>query len=194
MFNHKLYQIKVQSFTGKVSLALLSLMLILILFLSNSSRVSLIMANSPITPPTTPPIQPISGVIPPPSCTIYGSSILDQKAGGTAIPVQLNTNWKSLKFTPKNNGLLDKISLYLSGSGTVRVKVIDSDGKEATEIITATVNNNGSWKTFNFANEPKVTATERFTVMFKAVSGNVYAHQGAGLVFARKIFIKPCVN
>jgi len=139
------------------------------------------------TPPATPP------------CLINGAAYLDQSKTETYIRQALVNTWgvgNPLVFSPTKDGRLDKIELFASGKGYFRVKVTDSQGNDLTEDLLSYVNSLwGKWVTIDFKNEPVLRPNESYIITFrKAVEAKVYLHRGIYWNWARKIWLKPCLD
>lgn len=165
----------------------------------------------PTIPPVTPTLRPspiptnIPTVIPTQrptptpeiGCSLVGSSVLDQSGGDTYTPQLLNSNWGmgvSPSFNPNRKSRLDKVDFYISGNGSMQLKAIDSSGAVITDQPVKSINSAGRWETFDFSTEPLVKTGQTYTILFRAVSGKIYVHRGNYWNWARRIYIKPCLN
>lgn len=167
-------------------------------------------APSPTATPfpfSTPTIRPRPTVTPTktmpsptlaPACYKVGPTILDQSVNQTYTPQKLGAGWgvgEPLKFTPNKKGKLDKVELFISGKGSLQVRVVNNSGRVITNTIDRTINNSsGKWETFDFNLEPLVYKNLNYTVSFRATSGEIYVHRGNYWNWARRIYLKPCLN
>ena len=202
MYNHNNKQAKSQNFARKASFIMLPILALLSLLAILTTKASLSHALAPITPPTTPPTTPPQvsptptptiPVTPPiPACSKFGKSILDQSIVQSNGRTLLTSNWTSFNFYPNNNGKLDKIQLYVSGTGTIELQTTDNNGRTYGS-VSKNINGTGAWTTFDFINEKVINNGSEYTVSFRLVSGKVFfRHLDNNPV--RKIFIKPCAN
>lgn len=150
--------------------------------------------------PTIPPVTPTLRPIPTPStgdCSLIGTSILDQFGGDTYTAQLLDYTWGmgvSPTFNPNRKSKLDKVDLYVSGSGLMQIKVVNSSGAVITDQPVKSISSTGKWETFDFSTEPLVVTGQTYTILFRAASGKIYVHRGNYWNWARRIYLKPCLN
>lgn len=145
-----------------------------------------------VTPTIRPTATPTLG-----ACSIFGSSILDQTGGDTYTAQLLSSAWgigQSPVYKPTKNGKFDKIEFFVSGNGLMQVKVVDSKGNNVSDQLTKTVSGPVKWVTFDFTTEPLVKVGQSYTILFRSASGTIYVHRGNFWNWAKKIYLKPCLN
>lgn len=145
-----------------------------------------------VTPTIRPTATPTLG-----ACTVFGSSILDQTGGDTYTAQLLSSTWgmgESPIYKLTKNGKFDKVEFYVSGNGLMQVKVVDAKGNVVSDQPVKIISGSTKWVTFDFISEPIVRSGQSYTVLFRAASGTVYVHRGNFWNWARKFYLKPCLN
>jgi len=137
----------------------------------------------------------VEGELPPQRiCALVEPSKLDQSGGKTYTRQQIGWGWgvgNPLQFSPYTWGKLDKVELYVSGSGKIQVKVIEAGGQDLTEIVEQQVRRSG-WLSFDFTQEPELKLGRNYVITFRAKWGTIYVHRGNNWAWAYKVYIKPC--
>lgn len=149
-------------------------------------------ATPTVRPTVTPTATPTLG-----ACTVFGSSILDQTGGDTYTAQLLTSTWgvgESPIYKLTKNGKFDKVEFYVSGNGLMQVKVVDAKGNVVSDQPVKTITGSAKWVTFDFTSEPIVKSGQSYTVLFRAAFGTVYVHRGNFWNWARKYYLKPCLN
>jgi hypothetical protein len=90
-------------------------------------------------------------------------------------------------------GKLDKVELYVAGSGKIQVKIVNQSGVDISDTIEKNIAGEG-WLEFDFLTEEVVVPGNLYTILFRdsGSSNDVRLYRGDSWNWAYRQYVKPC--